>query len=230
MTVAAVPVTPAVARMRLFAVVAAVAHVVFVLAWLLAGTWQGPRYSWLDHSISDMYAVGAPRGAFLVVVITLCGVSAILFAVLSVWPALKEAGWSAAVGSGALALSIYGLGDLLTPFERMACRSADVGCSDADKVANAGGFLDVALSTAGLTLFVAAGFFLSAAMGLAPGWKAWSRPTMWVTIVVLTLFILTVALGSVGLGGLFERLLAATGAAAIVVLAVGVLRHSRRGL
>ena len=50
-----------------------VAQIAFVASWLIAASWQGPHYSSLEHSISDMYAVGAPYGAFLVVVFTLCG-------------------------------------------------------------------------------------------------------------------------------------------------------------
>src|SRR5215212_11836803 len=68
---------------RRWALVALVAQVAFVGSWLIAASWQGPRYSVLDHSISDMYAVGAPNGAFLVVVLTLCGAATILFAWLS---------------------------------------------------------------------------------------------------------------------------------------------------
>ncbi len=42
------------ARVRLWALVALVAQVAFVASWLIAASWQGPRYSVLAHSISDM--------------------------------------------------------------------------------------------------------------------------------------------------------------------------------
>jgi hypothetical protein len=58
-------------------------------------------------------------------------------------------------GSVLFGLSIYGLGDLLSPFEREACRLADPGCTWAAQVANSGGTLDAALSVVGLVLFVA---------------------------------------------------------------------------
>ena len=96
---------------------ALVAQVAFVASWLIAASWQGPRYSVLAHSISDMYAVSAPYAIFLVVVFTLCGAATILFAWLSLRSALRPAGWTATVGSVLLALSIYGLGDLLSPLE-----------------------------------------------------------------------------------------------------------------
>ena len=151
------------AGVRRWARVALVAQVAFVASLLIAASWQGSRYSVLAHSISDMYAVGAPNGAFLVVVLTLCGAATILFAALSLRPSLRPGGWSATVGSVLLGLSIFGLGDLLTPFEREACRLADPGCTGAAQLANSGGKLDAALSAVGLALFVAAGFFLASA-------------------------------------------------------------------
>lgn len=37
-----------------------IGQVVFVLSFLVAGLWQGPRYSFLAHVMSDMYAETAP--------------------------------------------------------------------------------------------------------------------------------------------------------------------------
>jgi len=214
------------AGIRRWALVALAAHVLFVLSWLVAALWQGPRYSVLAHSISDMYAIGAPHGAFLVIVITLCGIAAISFSLLSVWPSLRPGGWTAAVGSLLLALSIFGVGNLLTAFERLACRRADPGCTAAAQLTTSGGWLDAILSTVGVPLFVAAGFFLASAMQRTPGWHAWVRPTRGLMGLVIVLYVATGVLGVVGLSGLFERLLAATGAAGVAFLAVGVLRRS----
>lgn len=213
------------ASIRRWAIVALVTQVAFVGSWLVAALWQGPRYSVVAHSISDMYAIGAPRAAFLIVVITLCGAAVVVFAARSVWPTLRPAGWTAAAGSVLLALSIYGLGDLLTPLEREACRQADPGCTAAVQIAGSGGLLDAVLSTAGVSFLIAAGFFLAQAMQRSPGWDGWAWPTRWVSILLFALFSATGLAG--GLGGLFERMLAAVGAAAIALLAVGVLRRSR---
>ena len=46
------------------------------------------------------------------------------------------------------------------------------------------------------------------------------------TFLFLALFVATALAGAVGLGGLFERLLAASGAAGIALLAAGVLQRS----
>ena len=70
-----------------------IGQVVFVLSFLVAGLWQGPRYSFLAHVMSDMYAETAPGGWFLVVMFTFCGVATVLFAAFAVWPTLKPSRW-----------------------------------------------------------------------------------------------------------------------------------------
>lgn len=142
---------------RFIAVAGLIAQVVFVLSWLAAATWQGPRYSSVQQTISDMYAVTAPYGEFLVIVLSLCGAATILFALIALRPALGG-GWRATTGAVLLALSIYGLGDLLSAFEREGCRLADQGCTSADQM-RAGGATDALLSTVGLACFVAARIF-----------------------------------------------------------------------
>jgi hypothetical protein len=211
---------------RRWALVGLVAQVAFVASWLIAASWQGPHYSSLAHSMSDMYAVGAPFGAFLVVVFTLCGAATILFVWLSVRPSLRPAGWRATVGSALLALSIYGLGDLLSPFEREGCRLADAGCTAAAQMANSGGRLDALLSTLGVFLFVLAAFFLASAMKRLPDWRHWAWPARGLAVLFLVLLVGTGLGSAVDLSGLFERLLAALGAAGIALLAVGVLQRS----
>jgi hypothetical protein len=209
--------------LRPISLVTVIAQFVFVLSWLVAAAWQGPSYSVLAHSISDMYAVSAPHGEVLVVVFTITGAITIMFAV-AIWHALRNAGWTALLGAILLGFSIFGLGDLLSAFERLACRLADPGCTADSQLANAGGQLDAALSTAGIGLFIAALIFLSFAMQDTEGWRRWVWPTRSVAIAEFLLFIADGALASVGLGGLLERLVAALGAFAIAGLAVVILR------
>jgi hypothetical protein len=52
-----------------------------------------------------------------------------------------------------------------------------------------------------------------------------ARPARWTAVLLLALAIADAA--DSGLSGLFERLVAATAAAAITALAVGILRRSR---
>ncbi len=222
------------ASIRRWAWVSIAAQLLFVASWLVAAAWQGPRYSILAHSISDMYAVTAPDGAFLVIVLTICGAATMWFALRSVWPVLRPGGWTAAVGSALLALSVLGLGDLLSPFERLACRAADPGCTTARAISNSGGKLDDSLTSIGVLLFVLAGFFLAAAMRRTPGWQAWAWPARCTAILIFGLIIADAQFGSTaplvgsGLSGLFERLLAAAAAAAVAALAIGILRLNSR--
>lgn len=210
---------------RALSVVAFIAQALFVLTWLLGPLWQGPHYSVLAHSISDMYAVTAPGALVFVVVFTITGAITILFALITVWRTFRSGGWTAAVGSILLALSIFGVGDLLTAFERLACRLADAGCTASSQLANAGGTLDNTLSTLGILLFIAAAVFLSVAMAKTSGWRSWVWPTRAVAAAVLAVFLADDALTGSGLTGLLERVLAALGALAIALLALEIARH-----
>lgn len=212
---------------RFWAWVAILAQVVFVAAWVAAGFWQGPRYSPMADSISDMYAVGVPHASFLVQVFTDAGAATILFALFSVWPALRGGGRAARAGSVLLALSVAGLGDLLSPAERLACRISDPGCTTALQLSNSGGKLDSILTAAGAVLLLVAGFLLAAAMRRIPSWRAWVRPVRWTSVLIFALFVADALDGTSGQAGLFERLYAAVAAAAVAALAVGILQRAR---
>ena len=211
------------AELRGWSWAALVAQVLFVLGWLVAAVWQGPGYSVLAHSISDMYAVTAPYGLVLVVLLTVCGAVTIGFALRVVRPVLRPGGRRATVGAALLAASIFGLGDLLSPFEREGCRLADPGCTPAGQLA-AGGLADAVLSTVGVVLLVPAGFLLASAMRHVPGWAGRARTTRWLAILLVVAFVATGFTGVVGLSGLAERAAAAVGALGIALLAVGALR------
>ena len=204
------------------------AQVVFTAYWLLAPLWQGPRYSVVAHSISDMYAVTAPYGAVMVAVLTLCGAATIAFALLGLLPQLRRAGRTGWAACLLLALSIFGLGDLLTPFERLVCRLADPGCRPSAQLANAGGTLDATLSTIGILLLVVAGGFCYAASRRITAWQPMSVPIL-VLSVVLVIGFGAAGFGPLAVAGLSERLVALAGATMITVLAVRVARNPAMG-
>jgi hypothetical protein len=204
------------------------AQLAFLVSWGLASNWQGPRYSTVAHSISDMYAVTAPHAAFLIIVFTACGAATIGFAFGAVRRALRPGGWTATVGSALLALSIVGLGDLLTPFERLACRLADQGCTTSRQIATTGGMLDNTLSTYGVVALILAGIFLSFAMRRAATWRGWAWPTRGAMVVLFGVAVADAIGQHHGLGGLFERLIALIGAVWLGSLAVAVLRRNRK--
>jgi hypothetical protein len=204
---------------RLWAWLGLAAQVLFVVSWITAGFWQGPNYSVVSDTISDLYAVTAPAGLLLAVVIGLCGLATILFAWRAVWPSLRAANRSATIGSALLALSIYGLGNLLAPFARVACRIADQGCSPTDQLATFGGQLDAITSIPGIVFFIAAVFFLSAAMARTTDWRNLAQPTRRLGIGFIVLLVATVVGSAIGGTGLMTRLFAISGAAAIAGLA-----------
>lgn len=212
--------------MRRWARLVVIANIVFVAAWLLAAAWQGPNYSVAAHTISDMYADGAPGAWFLVLTFTLCGAAVLLFAFRSLWPALRSAGWPARAGVILLGLSIFGLGDLLSVFEQQGCRLADAGCTPEAQGATFGGAADATLSTIGAFALPVCGVLLAVAMKRLPGWQSWFRPTLFAAIGLLALLLLDGILGGAGAGGIGERLFALGGAAWITVLGLGVLRRT----
>jgi hypothetical membrane protein len=217
------------AGVRRWAWLGLVAQAVFVASCLVPVLWQGPRYSAVAHTISDMYAVTAPHAGILVVVLSLCGAATIGFVLRSVWSQLRTGGWRAATGSILLALSIVGLGDLLSPAERLACRMADPGCTATQQLSNVGGQLDNVISSIGVLLLVIAAFFLAAAMRRTPGWEGWARPTRWTAVLIIAFAVASVLTQGAGYSGLFERLVAVTGAVALAVLAIGILRRTQAG-
>jgi hypothetical membrane protein len=215
------------AIVRRWAWLGLIAQAVFVASCFVPAFWQGPHYSVVAHTISDMYAVTAPHAGFLVVVLSLCGAATMGFALRSVWSQLRTGGWRAATGSVLLALSIVGLGDLLSPAERLACRMADPGCTATRQLSNTGGQLDNVISSIGVLLLVIAAFFLAAAMRRTPGWEGWASPTRWTAVLITAFAVASVLTQGAGYTGLFERLVATAGAATLAVLAVGVLRWTR---
>jgi hypothetical protein len=160
------------------------------------------------------------------VVITACGLVTIGFAV-ALWRALRGAGWPAAVGCALLALSVAGLGDALTPWEREGCRLADPGCTPAAQVANAGGRLDASLTTGGVLLLVVAAIFLAVAMRRLPAWRRGTFPVLGWGVAIFALAVFTGTAAGTGVSGLAERLLAAVAAAGIAGLAWGALRTAK---
>ena len=218
------------ALIRRTAQLALVAQVIFVGSFLIAATWQGPGYDAMTQSMSDMYAVTAPNALFLVVAFTFCGLATVLFAGLSVWPTLRRAGWPAIAGAALLALSIAGLGNLLSPFEQLACRIADPGCTYASQASNSGGALDNNLSFLGIVLFAIAPFVVGEAFRRLPEWKAWAWPARFAGFIFIALFVIdTVVYAMNGPQGLFERLLASWIAITIGVFA-GRIATMREGV
>lgn len=194
------------------------AQILFVLSWLAFGLVQGERYSWVQHSISDMYATSAPHGTLLVALLTICGALTILYIIFGLYPTIKKIGISAKLGSVLLVLSIYGVGDLLSPFERLGCRMADAGCSANAQLATAGGRMDQLLSTVGIILFMIGIITTGYAMRQIKNWHKVSMVIIIGGYLFIPLFFLQGA-GNVEIGGVVERLIALLGAMLLLITA-----------
>ncbi|HEX4443137.1 MAG TPA: hypothetical protein VHZ81_06170 [Galbitalea sp.] len=202
------------------------AQLIFTALWLVAPLWQGPRYNGVTDSISDMYAVTAPACRVIVVIITVCGAATILFLIAGLLPSIRTAGWRAWLTCILLALSIFGLGDLLTPFEQEACRAADSGCTPADQLANAGGSLDDLLSTIGVVLLVIGGVFAFVSLRKIAAARSLAMVVLVLAIATGIIFVVD-GIHISAIAGLLERAIAILGAATFVVLAWVVLRSAR---
>jgi hypothetical protein len=154
--------------------------------------------------------------------VTLCGALTVAFVVGALLPVLRRYGTAGVVAGILLALSIFGLGDLLTPFERLACRLADPGCTPAAQVSNLGGTLDATISTIGVMLLIAAGFTL---VGTLPRAMRLRLPILLLTVLVALGF---AALAVGVLPGLTERLVALFGAGLLATTAAVVLTDDAR--
>jgi hypothetical protein len=213
-------------QVRMWAWVGLAAQVLLVVSWIAAGFWQGPHYRVISDSISDLSAATAPAGLLVAIVIGLCGLATILFAWLSVWPSLRSAGARATIGSALLGVSIYGLGNLLAPLARVACRTADQGCSPSDQLATFGGMLDAVTSIPGILFFIAAVFVLAAAMARTPEWRDLAGPSRRLGAVFIVLLVATVLSAAIDATGLAARVLAITGAAGVAGLAWRIARSA----
>ena len=118
-----------------------------------------------------------------------------------------------------LGASVYGLGNLLAPFARVACRTADEGCSPADQIATVGGVLDVVITIPGILFFIISVFVLSGAMARITEWHDMAGPTRQLGIVFIALLVATAVASLIDATGLMNRVLASFGAAGIAGLA-----------
>ncbi len=67
---------------------AIVGQILFTVGWILGGVLQGKGYSVARHDISDIGAMTAHAPAVFIVAIAVAGITTILFALLSLRPAM----------------------------------------------------------------------------------------------------------------------------------------------
>ena len=94
--------------------------------WLIAETWQGPRYSPVHNTISDLQAATAPHAWFPSPASPSAASAGCGFAVFGLRPALARAGQVAWYAPWMLACAALALGN---SFPLIPCRLGDPGCT-----------------------------------------------------------------------------------------------------
>lgn len=219
---------PAHGRWLAWGVVGVVAQVVFTAGWVVAETWQGPRYSPIQDSISDMQAVTAPHVWVPITCFALGALGTFGCAMFGLRPALGGAGKIAAFAPWMLAFAALALGN---SFPLIPCRTSDPGCTANTQLLSPGGLTDAVV--AGLAFFVLAitPFPLWRRLAVLPSWRR-LKPVMMAARVLgpasFVLLAVSSSIASMPAAGLIERILATTCALWIFALAVNLIVESRR--
>ena len=205
-----------------------IAQAAFMLGWLIAETWQGPRYSPLKYTISDLQAATAPHAWFPITCFAVGGLGTFAFAAFGLRRALSDAGTIAAYAPWMLAVSALALGN---SFPQIPCRLADPACSTHYQLHSVGGMTDAIVSGAALLVLVFTPFPMWRRLAALPQWRQ-LKPVMLTARVVgptcLIAFAATSSSASMSGSGLIERILVTTCVLWVSALAIGLIVNSRK--
>jgi Protein of unknown function (DUF998) len=207
-------------------VLGVIAQVAFLAGWLIAETWQGPRYSPVADTISDLQAATAPHVWFPIVCFATGGVGTFCFAVFGLRPALAGAGPTAWYAPWMLGLSALALGN---SFPLIPCRLADTGCTAHHQLYSPGGLTDAVVAGTAFLVLAAVPAPLWRRMRLLPQWQP-VEPVLTAARVVCPLCFILLSISSVAgvAEGLTERILATSCVLWIGALAVTAIVVSRQ--
>jgi len=198
-----------------------VAQLAFAAGWVVTETWQGPRYSPLADTISDMQASGAPHVWFPIVCFAAGGLGTFGFALFG----LRTA-WGQAAPSAPWKIGLSGLA-LGNSFPLLPCQLSAPGCSATHQFLSAGGLTDAILAGAALWVLAITPWPLARRLASLPRWSG-LRPLLRVAGVVTPatygLLVLSEVTGV--WPGLAERGLVAICQVWLAVLAVTLIRTS----
>jgi hypothetical protein len=201
------------------------AQFAFMAGWLIAEAWQGPRYSAIADTISDMQAATAPHVWFIVTCFAIGSVGTFCFAIFGLRPALA-AGRAAPQAVWMLALAGLAIGN---SFPLIPCELPAPGCTAHHQLYSPGGITDAVVATAAFLVLAFTPAQLRKRLGELPEWQR-LVPVMTVARVAcpLAYTVLSVAWLTGMAEGLAERILAMCCAAWIASLAITVVRLARR--
>ncbi|WP_207346289.1 DUF998 domain-containing protein [Arthrobacter sp. E3] len=207
-------------------VVGVLSQLVFTCGWLITQTWQGPAYSTIKNSISDMQAATAPHAWFPIACFAAGALGTFGFVLFGLRPSLK-----AADKEGAHAPWMVGIGVLLlgNSFPQIPCRLSDTGCTATTQLLGPGGLADAILATVGFLALIAAPGPMWQRMAVLPEW-ARMKPIMLAARVSLpTAYgFLALAYGVNMWQGLAERILVTACMVWLACLAGYVVALSKR--
>lgn len=212
-------------RLVVWGIVGLIAQVAFMAGWLIAETWQGPRYSPIRYTISDLQAATAPHVWFPITCFAIGGIGTFAFAVFGLRPALARAGKVAAYAPWMLAFSALALGNSfpLVPF-----RLIDPGATAARQLHSAGGLTDAIVSSLAFLVLVLTPFPLWRRLAQLAEWRR-LRPVMMAARILGPLCFVAMAIASsvVSVQGLAERILATVCVAWVAALAITLITNTR---
>jgi Protein of unknown function (DUF998) len=209
-----------------FGVIGVLAQIAFTAGWLITETWQGPGYSVISSTVSDMQAATAPHAWFPIACFAAGGIGTFCFAVFGLRPALAGAGRVTPHAPWMLALAGLAIGN---SFPLIPCQLASPGCTAQHQLYSPGGITDAIVATVAFLVLAFTPAPLWARLQVLPDWQR-LRPVMTAARIICPLcFLLLCAASITGTAqGLAERALATSCVLWIGVLAVTLIRVSGR--
>jgi Protein of unknown function (DUF998) len=213
------------AHLAIWGVVGVIGQLAFMAGWLITETWQGPGYSLVSDTISDMQAATAPHVWFPISCFAAGGIGTFCFAAFGLAPALRSAGETARSAPWQLAIAALALGN---SFPLAPCRLPDPGCTAHSQLFSAGGLTDAVVSTIALLVLVRVPSNLWQRMRLVPTWQRVMPVMLAARVGCPACFVLLFAATLTGTAqGLAERLLVTSCVLWVLVLAMTAIAIGR---
>lgn len=211
---------------RIWGILGVIAQVAFMAGWLVAETWQGPRYSVVTDTISDLQAATAPHAWFPIACFAAGGIGTFCLAVFGLRPALASAGRAAAHAPWMLALAGLAIGN---SFPLIPCGLSAPGCTAHQQLYSPGGMTDAIVATIAFLVLAFTPGPLWERLKVLPEWQR-LRPVMTTARIVCPLCFLLLSVASLTgtAEGLAERILATSLVLWIGSLAFTLTRVSGR--
>lgn len=209
-----------------FGVIGVIAQLAFTAGWVISETWQGPHYSAITGTISDMQAATAPRAWFPITCFAAGSVGTFCFAVFGLRPALADAGRVCAHAPWMLALAGLAIGN---SFPLIPCQLSNPGCTAHHQLFSPGGMTDAIVATVAFLVLSFTPAPLWERLKTLPDWQR-LRPVMTAATFICPLcFLLLCAASLTGTAqGLAERALTTSCVLWIGAVAVTLICTSRR--